>query len=110
MPYKDPYDERNRAARRKHYYNNKDQYLERNKIQRHKITLWVKKYKESRPCMDCNIFYPACVMDFDHRDPKIKTKAVSKLLGYSFKRVKEEISKCDLVCANCHRIRTHKPR
>lgn len=47
-------------------------------------------------------------MDFDHRDPATKTKAVSQLISEcrSMDIILEEIAKCDLVCANCHRIRT----
>ena len=47
-------------------------------------------------------------MDFDHRDPSAKTMQVSDLVGKSksWSRIAEEIAKCDLVCANCHRIRS----
>lgn len=31
-------------------------------------------------------------------------------LGYSIKRISEEIKKCEIVCANCHAIRTHERR
>ena len=64
---------------------------------------FVKNYKESRPCMDCGKFYPACVMEFDHQ--KDKTRAISRMLSASAKRIYIEIEKCELVCANCHRIR-----
>lgn len=57
--------------------------------------------------MDCEIFYPYCVMDFDHRDGEEKRGTINSLLkSEPFKRVLEEIAKCDLVCANCHRKRT----
>ena len=59
------------------------------------------------PCMDCGVEYPHYVMDFDHRDPSTKFKTIARMVGYSLKRVQEEIDKCDVVCANCHRIRTH---
>jgi len=58
------------------------------------------------PCMDCGISYPSYVMDFDHRDPK--TKKINVGRARSLKAAKEEIAKCDLVCANCHRERTWK--
>ena len=61
------------------------------------------------PCADCKTRYPVFVMDFDHRP------GVEKLfnIGASLKKyasqldvLRAEIAKCDVVCANCHRIRT----
>ena len=58
------------------------------------------------PCMDCgNIFPPYC-MDFHHRDPKAKRAEMAKLVRYNNTALLEEAAKCDLVCSNCHRIRT----
>jgi hypothetical protein len=66
---------------------------------------------KSQPCMDCGVSYPPYVMDFDHRPGVDKGGLVSKLVGNgSRKRVYEEIAKCDVVCSNCHRIRTHMRR
>lgn len=67
---------------------------------------YVKNIKESSPCMDCGKYYPHYIMDFDHQHSKefIISKAVNN--GTSIDRIKNEISKCELVCANCHRERT----
>jgi hypothetical protein len=68
---------------------------------------------KNKPCMDCGSRYPACVMDFDHRQGEDKYSSISKLVGNwmcSEKQLLEEIDKCDLVCANCHRIRTFDRR
>lgn len=65
------------------------------------------EYKASTPCFDCGKVYPHYVMDFDHlRDKKFD---ISKLASrnVSFETIKSEIEKCDLVCSNCHRIRTY---
>jgi hypothetical protein len=45
-------------------------------------------------------------LDFHHRDRATKTIAVSMMpnSGWRLERVREEIEKCDLLCANCHRI------
>ena len=60
------------------------------------------------PCMDCGAKYPPYVMDFDHRPGENKVEAVSALLAHAgIQRVIDEIAKCDVVCANCHRERTH---
>ena len=59
------------------------------------------------PCMDCGVSYPSCVMDFDHRPGTTKTRGgVSQMSKAPWERVLDEVAKCDLVCSNCHRIRT----
>jgi hypothetical protein len=59
------------------------------------------------PCMDCNVIYPYYVMDFDHRDPAQKIFNISKPPKQKDKNlIISEIMKCDVVCANCHRIRS----
>lgn len=59
-------------------------------------------------CMDCGEKNPV-VLEFDHRDPTEKVKDIAKLIhSGSVTRLKEELAKCDVVCANCHRKRTAK--
>jgi hypothetical protein len=68
---------------------------------------FVREYKD-RPCVDCGKSYPYYVMDFDHRDPTLKVFSIGHDgAKFSYKKLKEEIEKCDVVCANCHRERTH---
>jgi hypothetical protein len=66
---------------------------------------------KTRPCFDCGIQYAPWVMQFDHRDPLNKnfTIGVSGFRRSPFS-IKEEMEKCDVVCANCHAERTHKNR
>ena len=64
------------------------------------------KIKEDSGCVDCGITNHI-VLDFDHlRDKKYN---VSRMIhdGFSWKAILKEISKCEVVCANCHRIRTY---
>lgn len=58
------------------------------------------------PCKDCGKIYPYYVMDFDHRDKNDKINDISKMARSSLNNLMKEIAKCDIVCANCHRIRT----
>ena len=60
------------------------------------------------PCVDCGNRFPSVCMDFDHTDVSTKVGTVSGLIRKSAKPdiIKEEIAKCEVVCANCHRIRT----
>lgn len=60
--------------------------------------------KSERPCYDCGGMFPPEAMDWDHlTDKKFE---VSKGLGIPWDEVRREIDKCQLVCSNCHRIRT----
>ena len=68
---------------------------------------YVRSLKESTPCSDCGSKHPWYVMEFDHVDRQLGDSSVSTLVGHaSIERLDEEIRKCDLVCANCHRVRT----
>jgi hypothetical protein len=49
-------------------------------------------------------------MDFDHRDPAVKSFAIGPSLTRNRAAVVAEIAKCDVVCANCHRLRTERQR
>lgn len=64
----------------------------------------------SGPCTDCKKSYPPYVMEFDHV-PERGVKRFNIACGgnYSLKSkiFLDELAKCDLVCANCHRTRTH---
>src|SRR5436309_103995 len=68
------------------------------------LVIW--KHKNV-PCADCRKRYPPYVMDFDHVRG-IKTTCVGRLLSQSIKKIEEEIAKCEVVCGNCHRERTHR--
>lgn len=62
---------------------------------------------KTSPCADCGCCYPTYVMDFDHVRGK-KLKCVGQMQNYTnLGLVLDEIAKCELVCSNCHRIRTH---
>lgn len=69
---------------------------------------WLKQIK-SVPCMDCGVEYPPFVMDLDHRDRRDKRFSITHAVynNRSFDSILEEVAKCDIVCANCHRIRTY---
>ena len=65
---------------------------------------WINEYKIQKRCMRCHISDPR-VLDFHHRDEKDKLFSVGEFRwAVGFDRIKKEIEKCDVVCANCHRI------
>lgn len=46
--------------------------------------------------------------DFDHRDPALKTKDVAHLTHSNDSKIQNEMEKCDLLCALCHRDKTYR--
>lgn len=100
---------KNNSIRYKQYQKefNKSDYR---KNRRKEWNLWSFNLKKNKPCMDCKIiFHPVC-MEYDHREPKDKLHDISYMVssGYKHDTILAEISKCDLVCANCHRMRELK--
>lgn len=67
---------------------------------------FIQKVKSETACKDCDKRFHPVAMDFDHRGDKTAGVAYMAQHGYSLERIKAEIAKCDVVCANCHRIRT----
>ncbi len=74
--------------------------------------------EKNQPCIDCGLIWPSYVMQFDHvpeRGPKLfMVNAATVKQKHTLAELKAERAKCDLVCSNCHVIRTNnrgpKPR
>ena len=83
----------------------------RNKKIRGSVRGKILEILNSNPCKDCGIS-DIRVLEFDHLPQYEKFKDISTLMrhGYSWQKIKEEIDKCDIVCANCHKIRTYNRR
>ena len=100
-----------RAYRREHYRQNRQAYVERNvALFRARRLEWQRRlcaYLRDHPCADCGEADPI-VLEFDHRDPATKTHTLNWLVrrGHAWPTVLEELAKCDVRCANCHRRRT----
>ncbi len=65
------------------------------------------EYMVGKGCEHCGID-DIRVLDFDHLDPKLKSFSIARAINesYSWDKILEEIKKCRILCANCHRIRT----
>lgn len=97
-----------RAASSRNYYENKEVYIEKSAARKKRIYLTVIVPAKDKPCADCSGAFPLVCMDFDHvRGEKLFTIS-SSYVNVSMAVLLEEIAKCDVVCANCHRIRTSK--
>lgn len=103
----------NKEYGREHYKNNKQYYYERNKKARIELRKWYIEYKSHLQCEICGENHPACI-DFHHKESSFKTDNISQAFpNWSKKRILEEIKKCRILCANCHRKlhyeETHSP-
>lgn len=118
MPLKDP--EKRRAYHAKYmkevwYPKNKRKHLGYVKRNKNQVAEFIISYKQNQSCMDCGFSgkeFPQ-VLDFDH----LPGKSAKKFTVGSWSRsvlsietIQREIDKCEIVCANCHRIRTYLRR
>ena len=75
------------------------------------LTEWMNDLKTSQPCVDCGGWFHPVAMTFDHLPGTIKRDEVSDLVKSGCtKLAREEVLKCDVVCVNCHALRTYMRR
>jgi len=96
--------EKLREYRKKWYANNKKAAKAAVKQRKQEIRVWFNEYKATLKCAYCSETDPAC-LDFHHIDPSEKEINVPWAVdwGWGVERIKREIAKCIVLCANCHR-------
>ena len=88
------------------YKTNRRRQLALMKARKQQLQAKVNIYK-ALPCKDCRKKYPSYVMDLDHvRGRKVLNVCSMVRRGRPWQAIKNEIQKCEVVCANCHRERT----
>lgn len=97
-----------RLELRNHYSRNREYYLQkahkRNKENRTLIKEYIWNFLQSHPCVDCGED-DLTVLEFDH--VKGKNFTIARLSrDHTLQAVKDEIDKCEVRCANCHRRKT----
>lgn len=97
-----------RAFNVRYYWRNRADEIERVRV-RQAATLEFLRELRRVPCADCKASFQPYQMDFDHREPRRKSFQVTSTRAMLMRRerVIEEIEKCDIVCANCHAVRTY---
>jgi 5-methylcytosine-specific restriction endonuclease McrA len=88
----------------------KEYCLETSSTRRKKNLDLVQAEKMKRGCLCCGYKEDPCALDFDHLDPNKKHAGVGRMMTHSFDKILDEMDKCQLLCANCHRIKTHNPK
>lgn len=58
-------------------------------------------------CSKCFGVFDPVVYDFHHKNPQEKEFTIGEYMGFSLSKLKVEAEKCELLCANCHRL-VHK--
>ena|SRR5215207_2819089 len=113
MPYLSKVDQA--AAAAKHYQANKSKIVQRSKTakrnQKQRIRETILSYLENRSCIICDEKDPI-VLEFDHRVHSEKKFSIGEAASkaVTLKALAEEMEKCDVLCANCHRRKTYKER
>lgn len=67
----------------------------------------LKGYLADKKCVDCGVT-DFRLLDFDHTKDKVKSISRMVLTGVSWINIQKEIAKCEIRCANCHRLKTAK--
>ena len=107
MPYKNPDDPRKKASSKrssaKYYEDNKEKSIKSNSAVRKKNRQSWQLFKATLKCTKCGFNHPAA-LDFHHID-RTNKKSVNKLASNGmYKQAIQELHKCVVLCANCHRV------
>lgn len=88
---------------KKHYTQNKLERKQQIVLRKKAIYKWFLEYRADKACLYCGE-NESCCLEFHHRDPAEKDFEISNMAnwGMSIERILKEMTKCDVVCSNCH--------
>jgi hypothetical protein len=96
------------AYGREHYLANRQKYIDaearRKRERAERRTRYLIEFFRSHPCADCGEADPV-VLEFDHLRDK-RFEITNQFASRNWQEILDEIAKCDVVCANCHKRRT----
>lgn len=85
--------------------------IERHRARKAELRRWFRELKSSQACVDCGGRFHWAAMTYDHLPGTPKRGEVSNLIARGYRTaIVKELASCELVCANCHAVRTHKRR
>jgi hypothetical protein len=111
MPYKDANVKKLKHAEysRDYYLKNGEKVRKRaSELKREKRAVW-SAFKSTLKCTNCGFSHPVAI-DFHHIDLTNKRSVNELAQSGNYKAAREEIKKCIVLCANCHRIHHHEER
>lgn len=92
-------------------YKDKSIKAERDRVSQAYMRKVLRRYKLMKGCSDCGYRKHHAALEYDHVPEKgQKLHNIGDMARYSRKKLKEEIAKCDILCGNCHNIRSFKRR
>ena len=95
---------------KEHYLKYREKYIERNNIRKGRVKnfnmIALNEYLKTHPCVVCGENDPL-VLEFDHLDNQ-KYNVSKMRQSYNWETILKEISKCQVLCANCHKRKTAK--
>jgi uncharacterized Zn finger protein len=106
LPYKDPEKRREKQNEynQKYYANNPSVCKARSQAQRVNAKRRWAEFKATLSCVKCGFAHPTA-LDFHHVVSSPDNVHLHKLIrNNAYRRALEEIKKCIVLCANCHRI------
>lgn len=106
MPFKDPEKRKayHKEQSRKYYLKNKDKVMATSRLAKEVTRSRWSTFKSTLKCTKCGFNHPAA-LDFHHVNPAEKEHNVHRLISNGrFSKAMEEVQKCIVLCANCHRI------
>lgn len=107
-PAREFYRNQNRKSRRVHNCRKCENAASRRRYQSRLD--FIREYKLERGCADCGYKGHPAALEFDHLPQFEKKYTISQItarMAIPHEVVLEEIAKCEVVCANCHRVRTY---
>jgi hypothetical protein len=104
LEYNKQYYQKNKNKAKSYYKKYKEDFVKQNQKLRKRNKDFITAYKTERCCSICGYNNHACALDFHHIHGKAKNISVLCKESHSIERIKEEIDKCIILCANCHRV------
>lgn len=87
----------------------KEAALKKTRMRYHSRKRWIDIIKMSKGCAHCGYNSHAAALDFNHIVPADKEFLIPRMLaGANLKRLFNEIRKCQILCANCHRVHSNE--
>lgn len=100
--------ERQKLYQKNHYKKNTQYYKDKAKENKDLLRTKINEIKFSSECKECGESHIAC-LDFHHTEPEKKDFSISNAVsrGWKLDKILNEIEKCEILCANCHRKLHH---
>lgn len=86
----------------RYYYRNREEEQRRTNRRQQALRQWYRRQKAEFVCSRCGEGHPAC-LEFHHRDEKRADVAEMVRNSYSKEKIRREMERCVVLCANCHR-------